>query len=98
MPAANAKWEAEREELMNKVTEKDHAMQTLISEREFYFNKLRDIEVYIQKLNEKNVGTEATKTIETILYAAEQETVLVDDNGMVSVTSKPECGGDSEML
>ena len=59
--------------------------ETLDKEREFYFGKLRDIEEMLQKrgLDQDPLGSEILK----ILYAAEEEQVVVDEKGNLTISS-----------
>ncbi len=59
-------------------------MDTLEKERDFYFAKLRDIEVLLQTNNgeENALGANVLK----ILYASEEEKVEIDDNGKLTIT------------
>ena len=44
-------------------------MDGLEKERDFYFEKLRDIEVLMQELEDKGQGTELSAAVFKILYA-----------------------------
>lgn len=59
-------------------------MDTLEKERDFYFAKLRDIEVLLQTNNgeENPIGADILK----ILYAAEEEKVEIDESGKLKIT------------
>lgn len=59
-------------------------MDTLEKERDFYFTKLRDIEMFLQA----NLGeqTPLTEKVLKILYASEDEKVQIDDNGNLTIT------------
>ena len=59
-------------------------MDTLEKERDFYFGKLRDIEMLLQAKQEE-VGA-ISETILKILYASEEEKITVGDNGEVTIT------------
>ena len=70
-------------------------MKEIESERDFYFEKLRGIEVMLQVYKEKeesgqlleNGGDDTKKVIEKIfkvMYAAMEDNVVVDDEGNVS--------------
>ena len=54
-------------------------MDTLEKERDFYFGKLRDIELFLQA--NQSGGNELTEQVLKILYASEEEKVAIDDNG-----------------
>ena len=71
-------------ELMNELAEMKAAIDTVEKERDFYFSKLRDIEVLIQSRSEKLRTTEARNIQDVslkILYATEDQTVEVDEDG-----------------
>ena len=59
-------------------------METVEKERDFYFAKLRDIELYPQANNSK--ATPFTENILKILYAAEEEKITIDEAGNLSIT------------
>jgi len=52
-------------------------MDTVEKERDFYFGKLRDIELLLQANESKK--TPLTETVLKILYASEEEKVHIDD-------------------
>ena len=54
-------------------------MDTVEQERDLYFAKLRDIELLLQ-LNEAN-KTPLTENILKILYASENDKVVIDESG-----------------
>ena len=60
-------------------------MDTVEKERDFYFGKLRDIEMLLQANESKK--TPLTDMILKILYASEEEKVHIDDNGVLSITA-----------
>lgn len=60
-------------------------MDTVEKERDFYFGKLRDIEILLQA-NESN-KTPLTENILKILYASEEEKVLIDESGNLIITN-----------
>ena len=66
-------------------------MDTLEKERDFYFGKLRDIEMLMQA----NTGltNELTENVLKILYASEDEKVHIDENGGLSIIAKDANGG-----
>ena len=78
-------------------------MDVVEKERDFYFGKLRDIEVLLQANEAKK--TPLTESILKILYASEEEKVHIDDNGNLSITAQANGGagtgggtGDDHML
>lgn len=54
-------------------------MDTVEKERDFYFGKLRDIELLLQANESKK--TSLTDNVLKILYASEEEKVLICENG-----------------
>ncbi len=64
-------------------------MDTVEKERDFYFAKLRDIELLLQANPSKS--SIVTENILKILYAAEEEKVTIDEAGNLSIT--PNNGG-----
>lgn len=60
---------------------------TLDKERDFYFSKLRDIEMLLQARNlEEGPGKELGQDVLKILYAAEEEKVDVGQGGELTIT------------
>jgi RP/EB family microtubule-associated protein len=57
-------------------------MDTLEKERDFYFGKLRDIEMLLQAQAEQNPAGEL---ILKILYASEEEKIVISESGGVQV-------------
>ena len=60
-------------------------MDTVEKERDFYFGKLRDIEMLLQANETKK--TPLTDSILKILYASEEEKVLIDETGNLTITA-----------
>ena len=61
---------------------------TLDKERDFYFTKLRDIEMLLQgRPMEAGPGHDLSQDIMKILYAAEDEKVQVSANGVLTITA-----------
>lgn len=58
-------------------------MDTLEKERDFYFGKLRDIEMFLQA--NQSEQTPLTEQVLKILYASEEEKVQIDDNGRLTI-------------
>ena len=77
---------------------------TLEKERDFYFGKLRDIEVLLQ--HHQDQGISQVDMVMKILYATEDEKVEVSEGGELTITGAdgqplqdapaPEAGGDDE--
>jgi len=71
-------------------------MDTLEKERDFYFGKLRDIELFLQA-NVKG-GNTLTEQVLKILYASEEEKVHIDDQGGLTIVPIGEGAKDDEEL
>ena len=77
-------------------------MDTLEKERDFYFIKLRDIEMLLQAKGEELSG-DIGQLVLKILYASEEEKVQIDEAGNLTVTSMADGndgigdGNDEEM-
>lgn len=56
---------------------------TLEKERDFYFGKLRDIELFLQANQDKS--TQLSELVLKILYASEEEKVQIDDQGNLTI-------------
>ena len=70
---------------------------TLEKERDFYFGKLRDIELFLQANSEQS--TQITELVLKILYASEEEKVHIDDSGHLTILPVGEDGmGKAESL
>ena len=65
-------------------------------ERDFYFGKLRDIEILLQARGGENNDDPAMKDILKILYASEEEKVQISSDGLLVITSTA-VKGDEEM-
>lgn len=59
-------------------------MDTVEKERDFYFGKLRDIEILLQSNEIKK--TPLTESVLQILYASEEEKVHIDESGHLTIT------------
>lgn len=57
---------------------------TLEKERDFYFGKLRDIEVLLQAQQDKE--NPINEMVMKILYAVEDEKIEIDENGVLTIT------------
>jgi microtubule-associated protein, RP/EB family len=86
------KLQTENEELKNSKSELKAELDRLEKERDFYFDKLRDIEMMLQDLEDHGEGTELTANIFKILYAtaegfepADVEDDLLEVEGAVPV-------------
>ena len=93
LKAENVDLQSKNAESTAVFAEMEMNQQTLESERDFYFNKLRGIEIMLQIYKEKeeqegvDLGEEAKKVIERafkVMYATEEDNVDVDDDGNVS--------------
>lgn len=89
-----AELKASNEQLALSLSEIRMEMDGLEKERNFYFDKLRDIEMMLQDLEDNGNGTELTASIFKILYAtaegfdrvaegAEEQPALPDSEGAV---------------
>lgn len=67
---------------------------TLEKERDFYFGKLRDIELFLQANQEKQ--NQLSELVLKILYASEEEKVCIDDSGNLSIVPLGEEDGKKE--
>lgn len=76
---------AKVKELENELAEIKLTSDTLEKERDFYFGKLRDIEVLLQHYQDQNIPT--VEMVLKILYATEDEKVEVDDAGNLNITN-----------
>ena len=57
---------------------------TVENERDFYFSKLRDIEMLFQN-NVEHSTTAAAEDAMKILFATETQVVTVDDDGVLTI-------------
>lgn len=69
--AENEKLKAAEEEGQNSLNDLRHEMDGLERERDFYFDKLRDIEVIFQEIEDKGETSETTTAVFKILYATQ---------------------------
>lgn len=60
-------------------------MDTVEKERDFYFGKLRDIELLLQANESKK--TPLSESVLKILYASEEEKVVIDESGNLTICS-----------
>jgi len=76
-------------ELASQNAELELTMAEIEKERNFYFEKLRDVEVLLQVHEEKKIQCEESdyesliKRILHVLYATSEDKVVVDDNGEI---------------
>ncbi|CAI2376185.1 unnamed protein product [Moneuplotes crassus] len=75
-------------ELEGEVAELKLTSDTLEKERDFYFGKLRDIEVLLQAHQDQEVP--AVDMVLKILYATEDEKVEVDESGNLNIVNTAE--------
>ena len=61
------------EELTSQVAELNGSLEQVTKEREFYFNKLREIEIYVQSAMDESEGNNdsSLKAVQEILYKTE---------------------------
>jgi hypothetical protein len=69
----------------SEVNELKITVETLEKERDFYFGKLRDIEVLLDSSSDPS--GEIIKLVRRILYASEDEVVEVKEGGKIEVSS-----------
>ena len=75
-------------ELEGEVAELKMTSDTLEKERDFYFGKLRDIEVLLQAYQDQEIPI--VDMVLKILYATEDEKVEVDENGNLNIVNTAE--------
>ena len=86
--AASAASAAEIKKLNDQIQELKLQTDTLDKERDFYFSKLRDIELLLQaRTMEAGPGQELSQDVLKILYAAEDEKVEVSQAGELTITA-----------
>lgn len=72
-------------ELEGEVAEMKLTSDTLEKERDFYFGKLRDIEILLQNYQDQDIPT--VDMVMKILYATEDEKVEIDENGALTINN-----------
>ena len=91
--AGSAAQKQKIQELEEQISELKLTSDTLEKERDFYFGKLRDIEILLQSHQDQENPNPEDKTaalanlVLKILYATEDEKVEVDENGNVNIVS-----------
>jgi RP/EB family microtubule-associated protein len=75
-------------ELEGEIAELKLTSDTLEKERDFYFGKLRDIEVLLQAYQDQDIPV--VDMLLKILYATEDEKVEVDDSGNLNIVGSGE--------
>jgi len=82
--AANEELQKSLDESRKQYSDLKQEMECLEKERDFYFEKLRDIEVMLQDIEDKGQGNDLTAQIFKVLYATAEgfEAVQVDDSPM----------------
>ncbi|KAL3811249.1 hypothetical protein ACHAXA_003918 [Cyclostephanos tholiformis] len=88
LKSENAALEAKYSELETISAEVDMTLQTVESERDFYFEKLRGIEVMLQVYKEREAEVEGSGDVSRVMdrifkvmYATIEDDVVVDDEG-----------------
>lgn len=76
------------QELEGEIAELKLTSDTLEKERDFYFGKLRDIEILLQAYQDQEIPV--VDMVLKILYATEDEKVEVDENGNLNITNTAE--------
>jgi len=94
LEAKNADLKASNAEMETKIQDIETAMVELEKERDFYFGKLRNVELMLQVQQDKNFeGADLDSIVEKIfkvLYATAEEDVDIDDDGdIVPVADDP---------
>ena len=91
LKAENAALDAKYAELERATAEIELTLQTVESERDFYFEKLRGIEVMLQVYKEREEENEGSGDVSRVMdkifkvmYATMEDDVVVDDEGNVS--------------
>jgi len=85
---ADAELMKKNAELTTKLAEMELGVVEIERERDFYFQKLRDIEVMLQVHQEKGEESEPDALIEKVfkvLYATAEDGLVVNDDGEVRV-------------
>lgn len=77
------KGDKKSDDLQNELNELKLTSDTLEKERDFYFGKLRDIEVLLQA--QKDDTNPVIEMVMKILYATEDEKVEIDENGQLTI-------------
>jgi len=75
-------------DLSKQIAELRMTSDTLEKERDFYFGKLRAIELFCEHYEDQEHP--AVKEIQKILYATDDETVTVNEDGSVTIVPVPE--------
>ena len=73
--------------LIQQIDELKLQNSTLEKERDFYFGKLRDIEILLQARGGEQNEDPIAQDILKILYASEEEKVQVNSDGSLQITS-----------
>ncbi len=91
LKSENAALDAKYAELERAAAEIELTLQTVESERDFYFEKLRGIEVMLQVYKEREEESEGSGDVSRVMdkifkvmYATMEDDVVVDDEGNVS--------------
>jgi RP/EB family microtubule-associated protein len=90
----NSELEARNAEMETKVAEIETALVDLEKERDFYFGKLRNVELMLQVQQDKNFeGADLDAVVAKVfkvLYATAEEDVDIDEEGEVLPPAEPD--------
>lgn len=84
----DAELKKKNSDLKAKVDDLEATLAEVEKERDFYFDKLRNVEIMLQVHQEKGEDSDPDKLVEKVfkvLYAAIEDGIAVDDEGEVSV-------------
>lgn len=94
LEAQNSELELKNAEMETKITEIETALVDLEKERDFYFGKLRNVELMLQVQQDKNFdGADLDAVVGKIfkvLYATAEEDVDVDEEGEILAPAEPD--------
>ncbi len=83
VPAENS---AQMEELKQEMESLSSNIQIVEKERDFYFEKLRDIEVLLQHRMQETTDP-FMESVQKILYASEEDKIIISEDGELIIES-----------